>query len=78
MWYIASALLIAAAMIEDGGLAAKVKARYAGWDGELGREIRSGAQSLDTLADRALNRNVDTRPVSGRQEAFENLLNRFI
>jgi xylose isomerase len=74
----ARALLIAAAMIEDGGLAAKVKARYAGWDGELGREIRSGAQSLDTLADRALNRNVDTRPVSGRQEAFENLLNRFI
>jgi len=74
----ARALLIAAAMIEDGGLAAKVKARYAGWDGELGREIRSGAQSLDTLADRALNRNLDTRPVSGRQEAFENLLNRFI
>jgi xylose isomerase len=74
----ARALLIAAAMIEDGGLAAKVKARYAGWDGELGREIRNGTQSLDTLADRALNRNVDTRPVSGRQEAFENLLNRFI
>lgn len=74
----ARALLIAAAMIEDGGLAARVKARYAGWDGELGRDIRGGSLSLDALADRTLNRNADTRPVSGRQEALENWLNRFI
>jgi len=74
----ARALLIAAAMIEDGGLAARVKARYAGWEGELGRDIRGGTLSLDALADRTLNRNADTRPVSGRQEALENWLNRFI
>ncbi|ARN22384.1 xylose isomerase [Piscinibacter gummiphilus] len=74
----ARALLIAAAMIEDGGLAARVKARYAGWEGELGRDIRGGTLSLDALADRTLNRNTDTRPVSGRQEALENWLNRFI
>ncbi|MET0348393.1 MAG: xylose isomerase [Rhizobacter sp.] len=74
----ARALLIAAKMIEDGGLAAQVKARYAGWDGDLGRDIRGGSLSLDALADRTLNRNTDTRPVSGRQEAMENWLNRFI
>jgi xylose isomerase len=74
----ARALLVAEQMIQDGGLARAVQARYAGWEGPLGQSIRNGAIDLDGLADRALERNTDTRPVSGRQEALENWVNRFV
>lgn len=74
----ARALLIAEKMIQDGGLARAITERYAGWEGDLGRDIRGGKLSLDALAQRTLDRNVDTRPVSGHQEALENWLNRFI
>ena len=33
---------------------------------------------LDQVAARALDRNQDTRPVSGRQELLENLLNSYL
>jgi xylose isomerase len=33
---------------------------------------------LDAVAERVLQNNTDTRPVSGRQENLENLLNSFI
>ena len=35
-------------------------------------------QRLDQVAARALDRNQDTRPVSGRQELLENLLNSYM
>ena len=38
----------------------------------------AGRLGLDQVAARALERNQDTRPVSGRQELLENLLNRYI
>jgi len=71
----ARALLIAEKMITDGRLAAHVQARYAGWDTPFGRDVLAGRHTLDQLAVRALDRNEDTRPVSGRQELLENLLN---
>jgi xylose isomerase len=74
----ARALLIAEKMINDGRVAKLVAERYAGWQGDLGRQIMGPSSSLDSLATRALERNVDTRPVSGRQELLENLLNEAI
>ena len=74
----ARALLIAEKMINDGRVANLVAERYAGWQGDLGHQIMGSSSSLESLAARALERNVDTRPVSGRQELLENLLNEAI
>jgi xylose isomerase len=38
----------------------------------------AGRLGLDAVAARVLEHNTDTRPVSGRQEGIENLLNSFI
>ncbi|MFT7723501.1 MAG: xylose isomerase [Roseateles sp.] len=73
----AQALLAAEKMIDDGRLKAAVDARYAGWDGPAGQDILQGRRTLAELADDVLARNADAAPVSGRQEALENLVNRF-
>ena len=65
-------------MILDGRVANLVKDRYAGWQGEFGQSVLAGKTSLDAIAARALASNQDTRPVSGRQERLENLLNDFV
>ncbi|MGH2462516.1 MAG: xylose isomerase [Candidatus Limnocylindria bacterium] len=75
---LARALLIAADMVERGTLERAREARYAGWGGPLGREILSGELSLQALADRVAEGGVDPRPVSGRQELLENLVNQRI
>ncbi len=74
---LARALLGAAAMIEDGRLAAFVEERYAGWDGPLGRFIHEPGTTLAAIADRADAEALDPRPVSGRQERLERLVGRF-
>ncbi|WP_457443581.1 xylose isomerase [Roseateles sp. P5_E4] len=73
----AQALLIAEKMINDGRLKAAVDSRYAGWDAPAGQDILNGRRSLTELADQVLAANTDVAPVSGRQEVFENLVNRF-
>ncbi|MCM5680149.1 xylose isomerase [Schlegelella sp. S2-27] len=73
---LARALLSAAALFESGELCAMRRARYAGWDGELGRAIEAGA-SLEALAARVESQGLDPRPVSGRQERLENIVNRY-
>jgi xylose isomerase len=74
----ARALLIAERMVTDGRPARELDARYAGWDGDIGRRLLSPGTSLEDAAAHALQRNVDERPVSGRQEAWENLVNDYI
>ena len=74
----ARGLLIAEKMIQDGRVAKLVADRYAGWQQPLGQDVLGGKMSLDALAARVLERNVDTRPASGRQELLENLLNEAI
>jgi xylose isomerase len=74
----ARALLIAERMIEDGRVANLVKDRYKGWQAELGQQILQSKQTLDSLAQRTLDRNADVRPSSGRQELLENILNEMI
>jgi xylose isomerase len=75
---LARSLLAAARMIEQGVLARLREARYAGWGGELGRSILSGDALFEMLAGRVLTGEIDPQPVSGRQELFENVVNRAI
>jgi len=74
----ARGLLIAEKMITDGRFAQLVKDRYAGWQGEFGKQVLDGKLGLDAVAQRVLDRNTDVAPISGRQERIENLLNEYI
>ncbi len=74
----ARALLAAADIIDSGELDAAVAERYANWNGELGRSIMSGNTSLKALHDRAMERTDDIVRASGRQEALENLVARYV
>ena len=74
----ARALLIAEKMINDGRFEKTRHDRYAGWKSSFGGDVMAGKLSLDAVAARVLQSNTDTRPVSGRQENLENLLNSFI
>ncbi len=73
---LAKALLVAAALLEEGELARAVDDRYGGWDAELGRAILAGERSLVDLHELVLEGDIDPRPRSGRQEALENLVAR--
>jgi xylose isomerase len=73
----ARALLAAERMIQDGRLASARESRYKGWREPFGQEILQGRLDLTALSHRALGRDADVRPVSGRQEWFENQVNRF-
>jgi xylose isomerase len=75
---LAQSLVVAAGMIESGELEALRTARYAGWTGDLGRSILSGDALLEVLAGRVLSGEIDPKPVSGRQEQLENVVNRQI
>jgi len=75
---LARALLVAAEMVERGTLAGMVEERYAGWSGALGTSILSGEASLESLATMVEAGEIDPRPVSGRQELYENVVNRQI
>ena len=74
----ARALLVAAAMIEQGTLGAAVQERYSGWQQPWGQDILAGKVSLQDLSDHVLAADRDVQPVSGRQEALENLVNRYL
>ena len=73
----AKALLAAESMIQDGSHAKALQQRYAGWDTQFGRDILGKSSTLTELAERVLHRNTDISPVSGRQEVYENMFNRF-
>ncbi len=75
---LARALLVAAAIVEDGALASHKAERYAGWDGELGRSILDGAASLESLEAQVADGSINPVRASGRQEYLENLVNRYI
>ncbi len=74
---LARGLLSAAAMIEDGGLEAALRDRYAGWDAPEARAMMEGL-SLAEIAAKVEAEGLDPKPRSGRQERLENLVNRFV
>ena len=75
---LARALLVAERMLTDGKLAGVLEARYAGWQAPLGERISSGKMSLDELSTHVIEQGLEPRPRSGRQEALENLVNRYL
>ena len=72
---IAQALLVAADLVERGDLSANKDARYAGWDGELGKAILGGKLSLADLEAKVASGEINPKPVSGSQERLENVVN---
>ena len=73
---LARALLAAADVVAERKLAELKKARYRGWDGELGQRIESGSLNLATLADLATAEDFQPSPHSGHQELAESLIAR--
>jgi len=74
----AKGLKIAAAMRADGVLAGMVKDRYASWDTGIGAEIEAGEQDFKSLEKYMLQKGDATPNTSGRQELFENVVNRYV
>ena len=75
---LARTLLSAAALIENGGIDKFVEQRYAKWAGEAGQKIYAKGASLESISDAAVAANINPKPLSGRQEYLENLVNRFV
>ena len=75
---LARALLVAAEIVQDGMLERLREERYAGWAGGLGTSILSGGVTLEELERRVAAGEIDPKPVSGRQELLENVVNQEI
>src|SRR5690606_14631752 len=75
---LAQALLAAADLVERGELAALKDARYAGWEGELGKAILDGSLSLADLEERVASGSIAPVRRSGAQERLENLVNQSV
>ena len=73
----ARALLTAQAILDDGEYKNLRKQRYSSFDSGRGKQFEQGKLSLENLRVDAL-KNGEPEIISGRQEYFENLLNRFI
>ena len=68
---LAKGLIAAEAIVAAGEADSFLAERYAGWNGALGQAI--GSESLEQIADRALDGGLDPRPRSGRQERLETI-----
>ncbi|MEX2233026.1 MAG: xylose isomerase [Cyclobacteriaceae bacterium] len=73
----ARAVLIAQAILDDGEYTKLRKNRYAGFDTGKGKQFEGGILGLEELSTLAL-KNGEPQQISGRQEYFENLINKFI
>jgi xylose isomerase len=74
----ARGLQIAAKIMAKGELAGMVKQRYGSWDGGIGAEIEAGKQDFASLEKYMLQKGDATPNKSGRQELFENVVNRYV
>ena len=74
----ARGLKIAAAIRADGELDRLVRERYASWDSGVGAEIEAGRHDFKSLEKYMLAKGDITPNKSGHQEAFENLVNRYV
>jgi xylose isomerase len=75
---LARSLLVAEKIVSEGKLEQAVQERYAGWRTDLGERIAGGKLTLAQLSDLVLEKGLDPKPRSGRQEALENLANRYV
>lgn len=68
----------AAKMIEDDVLAKNIAKRYAGWSDTFGKSILAGDYTLESIANHTLERNINPKTESGKQEYLENIVNKYI
>jgi xylose isomerase len=73
----ARGLLVAQKIIDDKILQKEVEARYAGYRSEMGQQILAGKTSLPELEKWAM-RQGEPALRSGREEALENIVNRYL
>lgn len=73
----ARALLTADAILSDGEFSRLRQARYASFDSDSGKKFEEGSMGLEELSGLAEGFEEPER-LSGRQEYYENLINRFI
>ena len=73
----AKGLLVAAKIRKTGEIAEMVKHRYASWDSGIGAEIEAGKHDFKSLEKYMLKKGDVTPNTSGRQELFENIVNRY-
>src|SRR3990167_4597292 len=69
---LARALLLAAHMIETNELQNFIKERYAKWNSAFGKTISDNQMDFAKIAELSLAKNLNPKPVSGRQEMLEN------
>jgi xylose isomerase len=69
--------LSAEAILTDGTYEAFLKDRYQGWSESFGEWMMKEA-SLEDIAARVETGEIDPKPISGRQEMLENLINRYV
>ena len=74
----AKGLKIAARIRAEGELARMVEERYASWNGGVGAEIEAGKHDFKSLEKYMLEKGDSNPNKSGRQELFENVVNRYI
>lgn len=74
----AKGLQIAAAIRAGGELEQMVAQRYSSWDQGIGAEIEAGKHNLESLEKYMLAKGDATPNQSGRQELFENVVNRYV
>jgi xylose isomerase len=66
----------AAAMVEDGYLEQALKERYGGWEHQEAQNMLNS--DLATITTKVIENSINPRPKSGKQEALENYVNRFV
>jgi xylose isomerase len=75
---LARGMLVAEKMMNDGKLKKHIDDRYAGWNGDLGKKILDGKLGLAEISDHVLEKGLDPKPRSGRQEFLENLVQKYL
>ena len=66
----------AAAMVEDGYLEQALQERYRGWEHQEAQNMLNS--DLATITTKVIENSINPRPKSGKQEALENYVNRFV
>lgn len=74
----ARGLKAAAAIIEDGTYDKFVDGRYQDWQNPESQAMLKGERTLEEIAHRVEEDNINPHPRSGAQEYLENLINRFV
>jgi xylose isomerase len=74
----ARAFLIAAKIFEDGKLKKAVSERYADWEKPEAKAMFEGKMTLDEIAAKAEQDNINPQPRSGKQEKLENLIQSYL